>query len=92
MPARLVLTPDSEAKRGPPDVRGPACNNIDLSLMKNTNIRETVQLQFRAEYFNVLNHPNFWQPNTAFGSQQFGTAEYHHRIAPGGQLAVKVLF
>ena len=40
-------------------VRGKAITNIDFSLAKNWRIKERYGLQFRAEMFNVLNHPNF---------------------------------
>jgi hypothetical protein len=40
----------------------PGFQDIDLSLAKNTAIRENIGLQFRAELFNVFNHPNFGQP------------------------------
>jgi hypothetical protein len=43
---------------------GPGAATIDGSLMKNTAIGERLNLQFRAEFFNVLNHANFATPNT----------------------------
>src|SRR5262249_20289761 len=43
---------------------GPAMTTIDTSLFKKINISEQVNLQFRAEAFNVLNHVNFSEPNT----------------------------
>jgi hypothetical protein len=42
---------------------GPGLTNVDLSTSKNTRITEGVSLQFRAEFFNVLNHSNFLTPN-----------------------------
>jgi outer membrane receptor protein involved in Fe transport len=38
--------------------RGPALNQLNLGLFKNARISEGVRLQFRAELFNALNHPN----------------------------------
>ncbi|MGO9367412.1 MAG: carboxypeptidase regulatory-like domain-containing protein [Terriglobales bacterium] len=42
---------------------GPGLAEVDVSLIKNTNITEKIALQFRAECFNVLNHTNFGPPN-----------------------------
>ena len=38
--------------------RGPALNQLNLGIFKNTKIGEKVTIQFRAEFFNALNHPN----------------------------------
>jgi hypothetical protein len=42
---------------------GPGLADVDVSLFKSTPITERTNLQFRAEIFNVLNHPNFGTPN-----------------------------
>jgi hypothetical protein len=41
----------------------PGLANLDLSLTKNTYIGETVNVQFRAEFFNILNRANFSRPD-----------------------------
>jgi hypothetical protein len=46
-------------------VVGPGLFNFDLAAVKNTKIEkisETFNVQFRAEFFNILNHPNFQAP------------------------------
>jgi hypothetical protein len=48
---------------------GPGLADMDVSLFKNTALSERTSLQFRAEFFNVLNHPNLAAPNeTVFSS------------------------
>jgi hypothetical protein len=42
---------------------GPGLATWDFSLMKETHIREKARAQFRAEFFNILNHANFNTPN-----------------------------
>jgi hypothetical protein len=44
--------------------RGPRLDNLDLSIVKTTKISERVSVQLRGEFFNVLNHPHFMNPNT----------------------------
>ena len=41
---------------------GPTYKQWDFALYKNTGITERVKVQFRAEFFNLLNHPNFSSP------------------------------
>src|SRR5262245_2361984 len=41
---------------------GPGFAQVDLSLLKTSRVRESHALQFRAEFFNVLNRPNFANP------------------------------
>lgn len=41
---------------------GPGFFGWDAALFKNTQLTERLRLEFRAEFFNVLNHPNFGIP------------------------------
>ncbi|HVH89451.1 MAG TPA: carboxypeptidase-like regulatory domain-containing protein [Terriglobales bacterium] len=43
---------------------GPGLAELDVALLKTTALFEKTSLQFRAEFFNVLNHTNFATPNT----------------------------
>jgi Carboxypeptidase regulatory-like domain len=49
-------TPFGTAGRN--SVYGPVLNQMNMGVFKTTNLSETVKIQFRAEAFNVLNHPN----------------------------------
>ncbi len=42
---------------------GPGVKELDFSAVKNSPIWESLGLQFRAEFFNILNHSNFLTPN-----------------------------
>ncbi|HXQ26676.1 MAG TPA: carboxypeptidase-like regulatory domain-containing protein [Candidatus Acidoferrales bacterium] len=44
-------------------LEGPNLRNLDTSIIKNTKISERLNTQFRAEFFNVLNHTNLGLPN-----------------------------
>jgi hypothetical protein len=43
-------------------IRGPDLVNFDLALQKNYKLYESHRLEFRAEFFNLFNHPNFGLP------------------------------
>ncbi len=45
---------------------GPGQFNFDVTLQKTTKITEKTTLLFRAEFFNLFNHPQFMDPNTAY--------------------------
>ncbi len=53
---------------------GPGFSNTDFSVLKNTKITERFTVQFRAEMFDIFNHPNFGQPGRIAqpGSTSFG--------------------
>ena len=51
---------------------GPGLQDLDFGLSKNTAIRERFSLQFRAEAFNLLNHPNFTQPQNNITATTYG--------------------
>jgi len=52
---------------------GPGSIDIDASLLKDFVITEEKVLQFRAEFFNLPNRPNFGLPNRSRGNAAFGT-------------------
>jgi hypothetical protein len=54
---------------------GPGLADVDASLFKTTSLSERASLQFRAEFFNVLNHPNLGPPNaTVFSGANFNAS------------------
>ncbi len=54
-------------------VRGPDYRDMDIAFIKHTRLREQLDLEFRAEIFNLTNAPAFGQPNGVLGSSAFGT-------------------
>ncbi len=61
---------------------GPGLVETDISVMKETRIRERMNLQFRAELFNLFNHPNFSYPVTSVFSA--GSAATNYQSTPNG--------
>jgi hypothetical protein len=53
-------------------LHGPGIAQLDASLSKSTALGDRSSLQFRAECFNFVNHPNFDVPNGVFGTPAFG--------------------
>src|SRR6476660_8681648 len=54
---------------------GPDFINTDFSVLKDTKITERFNLQFRAEMFDVFNHPNFGNPVLTTTSAAFGVIQ-----------------
>src|SRR5262249_37854842 len=50
-------------------VRGPGQANFDFSVTKVTRINEKKSIQFRSEFFNLFNHPQFALPADVVGNQ-----------------------
>jgi carboxypeptidase family protein/TonB-dependent receptor-like protein len=53
-------------------MRGPGFANLDMSLFRTFKVTQAVDLQFRAEAFNVTNTPHFSNPNGNVNSSNFG--------------------
>jgi len=53
-------------------ITGPGYASLDIGLAKFTPLSERINLEFRAEAFNLLNHPNFDLANREFGTPTFG--------------------
>jgi len=66
-PARQGTTPRNF-------LRGFGATQWDFAIHRDFPIHESLKLQFRAEMFNVLNHPNFGPPNGNFGTASFGVS------------------
>lgn len=51
-------------------VRGPGSQDVDFGLIKHVKINDHNSLEFRADAFNILNHPNFTNPSAAYGGSE----------------------
>ena len=72
------------------DLRSPHYSDVDLSLHKDFPITERFRLQFRSDFVNAFNHPQFNAPNTSLGAQmgQITSAQPPRNI----QLALKLYY
>ena len=59
----FCIPPPGRNGNGRNRAQGPNYWNLDSGLLKDFKLTERFNLQFRAEAFNVLNHPNFAAPN-----------------------------
>jgi hypothetical protein len=50
------------------NIRGPGLQDVDFGLIKEVKFHSTQSVEFKAEAFNLLNHPNFINPSAAYGS------------------------
>jgi hypothetical protein len=82
-------------------LRGPTLTNLDIAIAKTTSITERITMEFRAEFFNALNHPEFAQPTIADGAANiegptFGmittTGTFRGATPRIGQFALRMTF
>ena len=97
----LFQVPAGFGNLGRNTIVGPGFENLDLALYKDTRITERLKAQFRADTFNIFNHPNFAQPNrvasTAPGNTFGQIVATRAPIGDAGssrqiQLALKLIF
>jgi outer membrane receptor protein involved in Fe transport len=86
-----AATPGTFGNVGRNTMNGPSYQQWDFSALKTIPIHESMNLQFRAEFFNIFNKANFELPNNDISSPNFGQiqAAQNGRII---QLALKLLF
>jgi hypothetical protein len=84
-------------------VTGPGYRDFDFSVLKNTQLGERLNAQFRAEFFNIFNHPSFALPANISAAPNFGAlfttpdaAQNNVGLGSGGprliQFALKLSF
>jgi hypothetical protein len=82
-------------------LRGPTLTNLDIALAKTTSITERFKLEFRAEFFNALNHPEFAQPTLLDGAANIESPTFGEITTTGtfrgatpriGQFALRLTF
>ena len=75
-----------------PAYRAHGVNNVDMSLIKNTQIVERLNLQFRAEAFNAFNRVQFNGPDLTATGRNFGVITSEANLPRSYQLALRLVF
>ncbi len=70
--AFLVRTYEGQGNLGRNALRGFPFTQVDFALSRRFDVTDHINLQFRMEIFNLLNHPNFGAPVGDLDSEQFG--------------------
>ena len=96
-PCAFVAAPGAFGDEARNSNIGPDFKDLDFSLLKNMHLGgESRLLQFRFEFFNLFNHPNFDLPSSNFDSSNFGALQsvnaYGGRPPRQIQLGVKYVF
>jgi hypothetical protein len=80
------------APRTLPTIRDDGVKNLDFSLFKEFAVRERQRLEFRAEFFNLANRPQFAAPAIVFGSANFATVAAQRNTPRQIQFGLKYAF
>ena len=94
--AFAIPTPFTFGNEGRNDLVGPAYRDVDLNAYKDFPLGKTAHLQFRAEFFNVLNSTNYNSP-ASDGTNNVQNAAFGQLLSAAGpgreiQFAAKLLF
>jgi hypothetical protein len=73
-------------------LRGPSVTNWDAAVIRVFPIYRETNLDFRVEYFNVLNHTQLANPNQSFSNSAFGTITSTQGDPRIAQFSLKYLF
>ena len=75
-------------------LRGFGAWQADLGLQRQFHLTEEIALRFRAEFFNIFNHPNFGSPNNILTSLLFGqlTQTLANSLAGGNNAGFNPLY
>ena len=73
-------------------LRQQGVNNFDFAVFKRTNITERVGVEFRTEFFNLFNHPQFGPPNGTQTSATFGQVTNTVNLPRLIQFGLKIAF
>lgn len=68
----LTVIPYTFGDLGRNALRQDGYKDFDFAVERQFRIKESKELQFRAEFFNIFNHPNFAAPDSSFSSPTFG--------------------
>jgi hypothetical protein len=74
------------------NLRQDGVNNLDFSAIKRFRIREKVSLEYRAEFFNLLNHALFNAPNLTPTSSGFGLITSQANLSRRTQMALRLVW
>jgi hypothetical protein len=69
---RAPVRPPAKGRSGRNYVRQPSCWAWNSAIQRTFPLYEQLHLDFRAEAFNILNHPNLGSPNSSLSSSAFG--------------------
>jgi hypothetical protein len=73
-------------------LRGPSRTNLDFSIFREVPIAERARIQFRGEFFNIFNHPQFDLPNATIGSAAAGVISSTVGSPRDIQLSLRLMF
>ena len=73
-PAAFAMPANGTFGNAPRNIaRGPGAWQMDFGMIKRASIAERAQLEFRSEFFNLFNHPQYGLPQATFGVQGFAS-------------------
>lgn len=92
--AFTLPAPYTFGNEGRNNLTGPPFKNLDFITYKDFLFTERIRLQFRAEFFNIFNHPSFGLPDTTVTDANFGviTSTANPNANREIQFALKLMF